>query len=111
MADKDRPAPPWGSGSPTNYYWDFERTDPLPVEGGVKAKSQRGRFAKTWWANRWERALTQWVNPARLARAKVYARRGQVIDLDIQVGLIIISNQRFYLVSFCEVSHLPLELS
>ncbi len=89
MAEKECSTPTREGESPVNDYWGFESTDPLPVEGGIKAQSQRGPFAKTWWASRWERALTRWVDPSRLARARGYARRGQVIELDIRVGLIV----------------------
>lgn len=75
--------------SPANRYWGFEASDPLPVRGGIQAQSQHGRFAKTWWAGRWEQALTRWIDAGRLARGKTYARRGQVLDIDIQVGLIL----------------------
>lgn len=60
----------------------------LPVEGGLRAHSQSGQFTRSWWAGRWLRALIQWVNPTRLARGRAYARQGQVMDLDVQVGLV-----------------------
>ena len=75
--------------TPINQYWGWEGSDPLPVEDGIKAKSRQGQFTKTWWASRWARSLTGWISPARMTRARAYARRGQVIDLDVQVGLIL----------------------
>ena len=74
---------------PINRYWGFEDTNPLPVEDGIRSKSQQGRFARTWWASRWARSLTGWISPARMARARAYARRGQVVGLDVQVGLVL----------------------
>lgn len=75
--------------TPTNRYWGFESSDPIPTHNGIKANSQRGRFAKSWWASRWEQALNHLIDSGRLARGKTYARRGQVMDLDIQVGLVL----------------------
>lgn len=70
-----------------NAYWGFE-TEPLPVEDGIRARNETGRFAQSWWGERWIKALTQTINPARLARGKAYARHGQVTQLDVQVGLV-----------------------
>jgi uncharacterized Zn finger protein len=75
--------------TPASRYWGFDNSDPIPTKNGIKAVSQRGRFAKSWWAGRWEQALNRWIDSSRLARGKTYARRGQVIDLDIQVGLVL----------------------
>jgi len=75
--------------TPANRYWGFESSNPIPTTNGIKANSQRGRFAKSWWASRWEQALNRWIDSGRLARGKTYARRGQVTDLDIQVGLVL----------------------
>ncbi len=72
-----------------NQYWEFDSADPIPVPDGLKAHSQWGEFTKSWWAGRWLKALTRLVNPARLMRGKAYARLGQVIDLDVQVGLVL----------------------
>jgi uncharacterized Zn finger protein len=66
-------------------YWPrFESTRPIEVAGGIKAKSQHGQFAKQWWANRWIAALTSLMDSGRLSRGRSYARRGQVIEIDLQ---------------------------
>lgn len=75
--------------SPNSDFWAWEETDPIPVPDGLKARSQSGAFTQHWWAGRWVQAIAQWVNPARLARGRSYVRRGQVVDLDIQVGLVL----------------------
>jgi uncharacterized Zn finger protein len=72
-----------------NDYFQFESTTPLPVADGLKAQSQWGDFTRSWWAGRWLKALTQFVSPSRLVRAKAYARLGQVMELDVQVGLVL----------------------
>jgi len=78
-----------GQDSFVNEYWQFDSATPISVPDGLKARSQWGEFTKSWWAGRWLKALTQFVNPARLVRGKAYARLGQVIELDVQVGLVL----------------------
>jgi uncharacterized Zn finger protein len=64
--------------------WDvYERRAPRPVADGIKARTQRGSFGKTWWAGRWIAALEQLVDAARLRRGRSYARGGQVVSLDV----------------------------
>jgi uncharacterized Zn finger protein len=72
------------------YDWQYyPRTTPIPVEDGIKAKTKRGQqFGKTWWASRWITALEPLVDSARLRRGRSYARRGQVMEIDIGPGQI-----------------------
>ena len=74
----------------TNYYesyWhSYEPTRPIEVEDGIKARSKRGKFVQTWWADRWIKALTPLMDSARLSRGRSYARRGQVIDIQVTPG-------------------------
>ena len=74
------------------YYrddWDyFPPSRPIEVEGGIKAKSKRGRIGQTWWAGRWTRALEAIMDPGRLGRGRRYARKGQVLEINEQAGLI-----------------------
>ena len=68
-------------------YWPrYETTRPVEVENGIKAKSQRGKFVENWWADRWIKALTRLMDSARLSRGRSYARRGQVIEINIEGG-------------------------
>jgi uncharacterized Zn finger protein len=69
-----------------NYWPSYEYTRPINVEDGIKAKSERGKFVKSWWADRWIAALTPLMDSARLSRGRSYARRGQVINIDIKPG-------------------------
>jgi uncharacterized Zn finger protein len=71
-------------------YWDqlYEPTRPKPVKNGLKAKSQRGRIGETWWSKRWIRVLESFGMGARLDRGRSYARRGQVISIDIGKGVV-----------------------
>jgi uncharacterized Zn finger protein len=69
-------------------YW-YAPSKPIPVAGGLKARSQQGAFTQTWWATAWERALLGFMDANRLSRGKTYARRGQVVELDIRPGQIV----------------------
>jgi uncharacterized Zn finger protein len=61
---------------------------PRKVKGGIRARSKRGAFARNWWARRWLAVLESLQLGGRLARGRAYARRGQVIDLSIEPGLV-----------------------
>ncbi|MGH2448727.1 MAG: SWIM zinc finger family protein [Chloroflexota bacterium] len=50
--------------------------------------SRRSEFASTWWAQRWIKLLERFGWSTRLGRGRVYARSGNVIDIDIQTGLV-----------------------
>ncbi len=63
------------------YYYDFPTSKPKKVEGGLKAKSKKGKIAESWWADRWIKAMEGLMDSGRLARGKRYARAGQVISL------------------------------
>jgi uncharacterized Zn finger protein len=69
--------------------WDSDYPSarpPRPVKGGLQAKSKRGAIAQTWWSKRFLQVLEEFNDPGRLSRGRAYARRGQVIDLDIEAG-------------------------
>lgn len=68
-------------------YWQYyERTAPKAVKNGLKAKSKRGSIGETWWSKRWIAVLESFDLGARLSRGKSYARKGQVISIDIKPG-------------------------
>ncbi|HEX7591957.1 MAG TPA: SWIM zinc finger family protein [Candidatus Limnocylindrales bacterium] len=56
------------------------------MKGGLQAKSKRGAIGQTWWSKRFLQVLEEFNDPGRLSRGRAYARRGQVIDLDIEAG-------------------------
>jgi len=71
-------------------YWPrYTPTRPIQVQDGLKAKSQRGKFVKNWWADRWIEVLTGLMDSRRLSRGRSYARRGQVLEIDIEPGRIL----------------------
>jgi len=57
-------------------------------EDGIRARSQKGDFARSWWAARWIAALEKVVDARRLSRGRSYARDGQVISLEEQRGVV-----------------------
>jgi len=69
---------------PYDYY--FKPTKPKEAKDGIKARSQRGSFAKNWWAQRWITALERLVDSGRLSRGRTYARKGQVLSIEETKG-------------------------
>ncbi len=74
------------------YFGDYGRFFPPSVpraaKGGIRAQSQRGAFGESWWAQRWIEVLHSFDIGARLQRGRSYARRGQVLSIEIQKGSI-----------------------
>jgi uncharacterized Zn finger protein len=56
---------------------------PLPARGGIRAHSRIGEFATSWWGRRWIQTLESFQVRSRLNRGRSYARRGQVLHLEI----------------------------
>ncbi|MEU6411316.1 SWIM zinc finger family protein [Microbispora sp. NPDC046933] len=66
----------------------FEAARPIRVEGGIKARSKRGSIGERWWSRRFVDILERVCDPGRLSRGRAYARRGQVLGLDLGAGLV-----------------------
>lgn len=64
------------------------RYGPRAARGGIKSQTARGSFGKNWWAQRWLSVIESLDLGGRLARGRVYARRGQVLSIDIKEGAI-----------------------
>jgi uncharacterized Zn finger protein len=80
---------PFGRRRRPSYRWDPSYpppSRPRPVEDGLRAKSKRGAIGETWWSQRFVEVLEDLHEGPRLARGRAYARRGQVIDLDVEAG-------------------------
>jgi uncharacterized Zn finger protein len=69
-------------------YGYFPPSRPIRVEGGIQSRSQRGAFAANWWAKRWLAVLDSYGIGSRLQRGRSYARSGQVLNIDVQPGLV-----------------------
>ena len=72
---------------------DFEFARPLDTRGGIRAQSRRGAFGKNWWARRWTETLESFDIGTRLSRGRSYARRGQVLSVEIEEGVVSASVQ------------------
>ena len=68
---------------------DWEPSRPLPAEGGIAARSKRGAIGETWWSQRFIAVLESFGVGSRLQRGRNYARRGQVVELDVEPGIVI----------------------
>jgi uncharacterized Zn finger protein len=70
-------------------YPDYEWTRPLPAEGGIEARSRRGEIGETWWSRRFIELLESFGVGSRLTRGRNYARSGQVVELDVEHGVVL----------------------
>jgi len=70
----------------SNWYPPPSR--PRAVEGGLKARSSRGAIGQTWWSGRFIAVLENIGLGNRLQRGRSYARKGQVISLDVAAGMV-----------------------
>jgi uncharacterized Zn finger protein len=77
----------WEPWQDENRWWQYERPSrPLAAKGGIKARNQRGAFTASWWGQRWITVLESFGLGGRLNRGRSYARRGQVLNLEIKPG-------------------------
>jgi uncharacterized Zn finger protein len=69
------------------FFWRRRRPSvPREAKGGIKAQSKRGTFGESWWASQWIGVLESFNIGARLGRGRSYARRGQVLSIEIDKG-------------------------
>ncbi|MBI2918139.1 MAG: SWIM zinc finger family protein [Chloroflexi bacterium] len=71
-----------------DHWWGYEPTRAIPVKDGIKARSRRGPIGESWWSRRWIGFLESLHMGARLDRGRSYARRGQVVSMDIEQGAV-----------------------
>ena len=70
-------------------YWEYYKpAKPKAVKNGIKAKSKRGEIGTTWWSKRWIAVLESFSMGTRLTRGRAYARKGQVISIDVREGVV-----------------------
>ncbi|MGA9696840.1 MAG: SWIM zinc finger family protein [Dehalococcoidales bacterium] len=58
------------------------------MKNGIKTKNERGAIGETWWSKRWIHVLESLGMGARLDRGRSYARRGQVVSIDVQKSVV-----------------------
>ena len=71
-----------------NRFEPFPPSRPREAKDGIKAVSQRGKFGESWWAHRWIEVLERFDIGGRLQRGRSYARKGQVLSIDIKKGIV-----------------------
>jgi uncharacterized Zn finger protein len=69
-----------------NFWGYYKPSRPREARGGIKSQSKPGTFGESWWAKRWIEVLESFNIGARLGRGRSYARRGQVLSIDIDRG-------------------------
>ena len=80
--------------SRTNWSGGFPPpAKPRAVDGGLVARSARGAIGEHWWSRRFLEVLESFALGSRLTRGKNYARRGQVVSLDVAPGVVTSSVQ------------------
>lgn len=87
-ADEDRREEP-EEREPTGRWWDEEDLGrPRPVVGGIAARTRRGPIGATWWSGRFLGSLESVMVGGRMNRGRSYARKGQVVDLRVEAGVV-----------------------
>ena len=81
LGPPDRGRSSWSGGFPP-------ASKPRAVEGGLVARSARGAIGEHWWSRRFLEVLESFALGSRLTRGKNYARRGQVISLEVAPGVV-----------------------
>lgn len=66
----------------------FPPSAPRAVHGGLQTRSRRGSIGETWWSERFIQVLEDIGVGSRLQRGRSYARKGQVIAIDLQAGMV-----------------------
>lgn len=64
----------------------YPSSKPIRVADGLKARSTRGAIGTSWWSKRFLTVLESMGMGSRLTRGRAYARKGQVIELNIAPG-------------------------
>lgn len=75
------------SGGDRRDGW-FPPSAPLPVEGGIRARSRRGPIGESWWSRRFLALLESFGMGGRFDRGRTYARKGQVVSLEVEPGTV-----------------------
>jgi len=87
MPDPPGPRPDPPRPDP-NWWRDASPARPRPVAGGIQINSTRGSVARTWWSQRFIGVLEQIGVGGRMSRGRSYARAGQIVSMDLEVGAV-----------------------
>ncbi len=69
----------------TDGRW-YPPSRPRVVENGLRARTGRGAIGESWWSRRFLDVLESFAMGNRLTRGRTYARKGQVVSLDVTPG-------------------------
>lgn len=71
----------------------YEKRSPKEVEDGIEAQSKRGDIGEQWWSRRFVDVVESYSKSNRITRGKRYARKGQVVDLTVENGVVLATVQ------------------
>jgi uncharacterized Zn finger protein len=71
------------------YDTEYVPATPLPAPGGIATRSRDGAIGESWWSERFIGLLESFGLGSRLDRGRAYARAGQVIELDVEPGIVL----------------------
>lgn len=66
----------------------YENRSPKAVEDGIEAQSKRGDIGEEWWSRQFVDVVESYSKSNRITRGKRYARKGQVVDLTVETGVV-----------------------
>ena len=62
--------------------------EPSASASGYRGSAGGLPLVRSWWSGRWLRGLGNWLSTSLLATGRLYVRREQVRELDVQVGTV-----------------------
>lgn len=72
--------------------WEYKK--PRTAKGGIKLRTGRNKpYSSNWWSRRWLRFIEDSIDDVSLIRGKTYARRGQVLSVEVHPGMIVATVQ------------------
>ena len=71
-----------------NWY-NYDNRSPKEVEDGIEAQSKRGDIGEQWWSRKFVDVVESYSKSNRITRGKRYARKGQVVDLSVETGVVL----------------------
>ncbi|MFB6298287.1 MAG: SWIM zinc finger family protein [Salinirussus sp.] len=66
----------------------YENRSPKAVEDGIEARSKRGDIGEQWWSRKFVDVVESYSKSNRITRGKRYARKGQVVELSVENGVV-----------------------
>ncbi len=70
------------------YYEHYAPSRPRKARNGIRTLSRKGDVGSNWWSKRWLAVLDRFGWESRLERGRSYARKGQVISINIMPGIV-----------------------